>query len=171
MNYYKGSIFDVAHVGSSPAYLDLLHRLSLSSETPRTSPLQRYLRRFNKHLNRPATKDVGTLSELVSSLRVATEMRLNLTLDRVVVTTPQFPGLTREDLQDAIAYADLRSWLEYPLPYTGMPYAPNAAFAASGRGFCNEWRNLYACLEEAEVGEIPWENVYAVTYVVHSPPP
>jgi hypothetical protein len=51
-----------------------------------------------------------------------------------------------------------------------MLYAPSAAFAAGGRGLCNEWQNLYACLEEAEVGEIPWENVYAVTYVVHTPP-
>jgi hypothetical protein len=146
--------------------LDLLRRLSLSSKVPQTSLLQRYLRRLNKLLGRPATKDVGTLSELITSLRAETEPRLNLTLERVVVTTPQLPSLTREDLQDAIEHAGLKSWLEYPLPYPTMLYAPNAAFAASGRGLCKEWRNLYACLEEAEDGDIPLEEVYGITYVV-----
>ena len=129
--------------------------------------LQRYLRRINKSLGRPPTKDIGTLSELISSLRAAVELQLNQTLDRVVVTTPQFPGLTKDDLRDAIEYAGLKSGLEYSLPYPAMLYAPNAAFAANGRGLCKEWRNLYACLEEAEEGEIPSENVHTVTYVVN----
>ena len=86
-------------------------------------------------------------------------------LDRIIVTTPQFPGLTREDLNDAIEYAGLRSWQEYRLPYPTMLYSSNAAYAASGRGLCEEWDNIYACLEEAEDGDIPLEQVYAVTFV------
>jgi len=99
----------------------------------------------------------------LSSLQAVTEAQLQQTLDRVVVTTPQFPGLTREDLQDAIEYAGLRSWLEYPLPYPTMLYAPNAAYAANGHGLCKERTSLYACLEEAEDEDIPLEQVYAVT--------
>jgi len=103
------------------------------------------------------------VSELLSSLRAVTEAQLEQTLDRVVVTTPQFPGLIREDLQDAIEYAGLRSWLDYPLPYPIMLHTPNAAYAANGHGLCKERTNLYACLEEAEDGDIPLEQVYAVT--------
>jgi hypothetical protein len=88
VNYYNGSTFDVAYVCSSPAYLDLLYRLSLSSEASRTSPLLRYLRRLNKYLNRLATKDVGTFSELLSSRRVATATRLNLTLIELLSPRP-----------------------------------------------------------------------------------
>lgn len=158
-------------MAASPTYIHLLRRLSLSSETTRPSTLQRYFRFINKSLGRPTTKDVGTLSELIRSLRAATEDKLNQTLDRIVVATPQFPGLTRYDLEDAIEYAGLKSWLEYALPYATMLHAPNAAFAADGRGLCKEWRNLYACLDEATEGEIPFEQVYTVRYALHSQPP
>lgn len=150
-------------VPASGAYRELLHRLSLLAKAPQTTTWQRYLRQLNKRLGRPATKDVGVLSELLFSLRSVTEAQLKRTLDRVVVTTPQFPALTREDLQDAVEYAGMKSWLDYPLPYPTMLYAPNAAYAANGRGLCQEWRNLYACLEEAEDGDIPLEQVFAIT--------
>jgi hypothetical protein len=162
VHHYNGSTFDVTFIPSSPTYLDLLQRLSLSTEVPKPSLLDRYLRRLNKYLGRPATKAVGTLSELISSLRNATEAHLNQTLSRVVVATPQFPGLTREDVEDAVEYAGLRSWLEYPILYPGMLHSPNAAFAASSRGLCKDWRNLYACLEEATDGDIPLERVYGI---------
>jgi hypothetical protein len=44
-----------------------------------------------------------------------------------------------------------------------MLYAPNAAFAANGQGLCQELDNIYACLEEAMDGDIPLEQVFAVT--------
>jgi len=163
VNHYNGSKLDVAHIPASPAYLDLLYRLFLSSKTPYPSTLQRYLRRLKKYLGRPVTKDVGIVSNLLSSLRAVTEAQLEQTLDRVVVTTPQFPDLIREDLQDAIEYAGLRSWLDYSLPYPTMLYAPNAAYAANGQGLCKERENLYTCLEEAEDGDIPLEQLYAIT--------
>ena len=163
MRHYSGSTIDLAFVSASPAYAELLARLSQSTAPPKPSKLQQYLRRLNKLLGRPATPDVGTISALISCLRGEAETRLNHALDRVVVTTPQFPGLTREDLEDAIEHAGLKSWLEYPLPYPTMLYAPNAAFAANGQGLCNAVDNIYACLEEAEDGDIPLEQVFAVT--------
>lgn len=69
-------------------------------------------------------------------------MELKQRLDRVVVATPQFHALTREDLQDAIEYAGLRSWLECPIPYPTIFYSPNTAYAANERGLCKEWDNI-----------------------------
>lgn len=45
-----------------------------------------------------------------------------------------------------------------------MLYALNAAYAGSGKGLCTQWRDPYACWEEAEEGEIPLETVLGVTY-------
>jgi hypothetical protein len=163
VHHYNGSTTDLAFIPASAAYARLLTRLSQSTVRPKPSKLQQYLRGLNKRLGRPATADVGTVSALLSSLRGEVETRLNHTLNRVVVTAPQFPGLTREDLEDAVEHAGLKSWLEYMIPYPQMLYAPNAAFAANGRGLCVELDNLYACLEEAEVGDIPLEHVFAVT--------
>ena len=106
---------------------------------------------------------MGTISALISDLRDEAEARLNHALESVVVTTPQFPGLTKEDLEDAIQYAGLKSWLKYPIPYPEMLYAQNAAFAGNGQGLCKELDNIYACLEEADDGDIPLEQFFAVT--------
>ena len=163
MHHYNGSTTDLAFTPASPAYVELLTRLSQSTAPRKPSELRRYLHRLNKRLGRPATADVGTISALISSLRSEAETRLNHPLDRVVVTTPRFPGFTKEDLEDAIENVGLRSWLEYPLPYPTMLYAPNAAFAANSRGLCEALDNIYACLEEAEDGDIPLEQVLVIT--------
>lgn len=147
---------DVALAPASKAYVELLTHLSQSTVTPTRSRLQH---RLNKLLGRPATTNVGIISGLLSSLRGEVESQLNHQLDRVVVTTP---ALTREDVEDAIQYAGLRSWLEYPLPFPAMLYSSNAAFVASGQGLCKELDNLYACMEEVD-GDVPRETVFAVT--------
>jgi len=164
VRYYNGSTLDVALAPASKAYVERLTHLSQSTVTPTRSRLQQLLRRLNKLLGRPATTNVGIISELLSSLRGEVESQLNHQLDRVVVTTPQFPALTREDVEDAIQYTGLRSWLEYPLPYPAMLYSSNAAFVASGQGLCKELDNLYACMEEVEDGDVPRETVFAVTF-------
>lgn len=164
MQHYNGTIDQIALIPGTQDYHDLLSRLSVSSSVPEQSFLERWHRRLNKRLGHPATADVGTISTILDSLRQATELHLAVSLDRVVVTTPQFPGLTQEDLADAIEYAGLRSWLEYRFPYPKMLYALNAAYAGNGHGLCKEWKNVYACWEEAEVGEIPRETVLGVTF-------
>ncbi|KAL9094861.1 MAG: hypothetical protein Q9165_002810 [Trypethelium subeluteriae] len=162
--HHNGTIDHIALVAAATEYTALLTKLSLTTHPPSSDFLSRIRRRLNKRLGRPATPAVGTLSTLVSTLRASTEAHLSSSLDRVVVTTPQFPGLTREDVQDAIEYSGLRSWLEYPLPYPTMLYTLNAAYAGNGRGLCKQWRDPYACWEEAEEGEIPLETVLGVTY-------
>jgi hypothetical protein len=150
VHHYNGTIDQIALIPGTQDYNDLLSRLSVSSSVPEQSSLERWHRRLNKRLGRPATADVGTLSAMLASLRQATEQELVVSLDRVVLTAPQFPGLTREDLADAIEYAGLRSWLEYPLPYPTMLYVLNAAYAGNGHGLCKEWKDVYACWEEAQ---------------------
>ena len=123
---------------------------------PLSSPPQQYL-------GRPSTKTVGILSDLITDLATATKQHLNLPLEKVVVTTPGFPALSSEDLNDAIEYAGLESWLTYPLPYPEMLYTQNAAYAGNGMGLCRYWEHIYACLDEVEEGKLPAQNVYAVT--------
>lgn len=160
--YSNGYVHDLAVIPAQPKYIDLLTRLAQLPSPPQSSPWSRSLRRLNKILGRPATKDVGILSTLIGSLATTTANELNRTLNRVVVATPDLPALTSEDLNDAIEYAGLESWLVYPIPYPKMLYTANAAFAGSGRGLCNEWWNIYACQDEAMDGDIPMERVFAV---------
>jgi hypothetical protein len=164
VKHYNGTINHIALIPGTEDYHGLLSRLAVSFSVPQQSFLERWHRRLNKSLGRPSTVDVGILSEMLSSLRQASEKHLAVSLNRVVVTAPQLPGLIREDLADAIEFAGLGSWLEYPLPYPTMLYAPNAAYAGNGHGLCKEWKNVYACWEEAEIGEIPRETVLGVTY-------
>ncbi|KAL2038571.1 hypothetical protein N7G274_008619 [Stereocaulon virgatum] len=164
VRYIDGSVRDVAMLHAQPNYIDLLTRLAQLASPPQSSPWSRYLRRLNRILGRPATKDVGILSTLIGSLATTTAHELNRTLNRVVVATPDFPALTSEDLNDAIEYVGLESWLVYPIPYPKMLYTANAAFAGSGRGLCTEWRNIYACGDEVMDGDIPMERVFAVSF-------
>lgn len=101
---------------------------------------------------------------MLSSLRQATEQHLGTPLPRVVVTAPSFPALTQEDLADAISHAGLSSWLELPFPFPSKLYSVNAAYAGNGHGLCKEWKDVYACWEEAELGEIPLETVLGVVF-------
>jgi hypothetical protein len=70
VRHYNGSTLDIALVPASKAYVELLTQLSQSMATPTLSKLQQLLRRLNKLLGRPATTNVGIISELLSSLRI-----------------------------------------------------------------------------------------------------
>lgn len=162
VRHHNGSVHDVAVVHAQPAYTDLFTRLAQLASRPHPSLWSRYLRRLNKILGRPATKDVDILSSLIESLAKITAKELNQTLNKVVVALPDLPALTSEDINDAIEHAGLKSWLVYPIPYPKMLYTANAAFAGSGRGLCSEWWNIYACQDEAMDGDIPMERVLTV---------
>lgn len=148
-------------IHGSAEYLALMQRLSEINSKPKESFYQRYLRRLNKALGRPATQAVGILSTVLSGLKTATETQLGVSLDRVVVTTPRLEALTSEDINDALEYVGLRSWLIYPLPYPTRISEVNAAFAANGDGLCKQYTNVYECQDEAE--NMPLHQVYAVT--------
>lgn len=163
VQHFNQSIDNVIRINGSDDYDRLLQRLSQSIKLPESSLIDRWRRKLNKRLGYPATADVGTISGMLTSLRTAAEHHLGSPLDRVVVTAPQFPALTSQDIKDAIENAGLRSWLVYPFPYPAQLYTLNAAYAANGRGQCTNWRDVYACWDEVEEGELLPETVLGLT--------
>lgn len=149
-------------VPAQSEYTDLFLRLAQLASRPKPWPWSRHLRRLNKKLGRPATKDVGVLSTLIDSLAKTTANVLNQTLNRIVVTAPDLPALTMDDINDAIEHAGLRSWLIYPMPSPEQLYTANAAFAGMGHGLCGAWWDIGACQDEIMDGDIPTEHVLAV---------
>lgn len=147
---------------ASEVYIETMARLSKSTAPPHDSWLERKKRSLNKYLGRPATVDVGTIAELLVGLKRATEAYLQIRLDKVVVSVPQFPALTREDLHDAIEFAGLSSWTDLPMPYPQMLNSPNAAYAANGRGLCSQMDDIYRCMDEVMDGTIAQERLFAV---------
>jgi hypothetical protein len=148
VNFYNGPTKDLVRVEATQAYKDLMLQLSAG---PKHQPgYTSSLRRLNKRLGYPSTPDVGILSDLVARLKNATEAELGTKLDKIVLAHPRFPGLTAEDVGDAIEYAGLQSWLHLP---NDDPSAPNqlsqnrAALAAHGVNLCKEYGSWSTCLD------------------------
>lgn len=164
MHIYNGSVVDVAKVPANPDYIELMLRLAHAPPPPPQSKYQQHLRWFNKKLGYPSTPDVAILSSLIADLYKATQSALPAyPMDRVVVTTPLLPALTSADLNDAIEYAGLRSWLVYSFPYPKILSESRAVFAANGNGLCKTYKYLYKCQDEEQ--KMPAHSVYTVTYV------
>ncbi|OCK75261.1 hypothetical protein K432DRAFT_337755, partial [Lepidopterella palustris CBS 459.81] len=143
--------------------MELMIGLAHSPPPPPQSEYQRYLRWFNKKLGRPSTPDVGILSNLITDLYEGTQSAFpSYPINKVVVTSPLLPALTSEDLNDAIEYAGLSSWLIYSIPYPDILAESRALFAANGNGLCKNYENLYECQEEEK--KMPGHIVYSVTF-------
>ncbi|EEU35826.1 uncharacterized protein NECHADRAFT_77205 [Fusarium vanettenii 77-13-4] len=177
---HNGTVLDLAFVRAKPDYTALMARLIALPEAP--PPLNRWRkwrRSINKKLRRPATPDVGTLAEMLTSLRDAATTALAPInpLDRVVVTTPPMPGLADYDLIDALEYASLRPWVcsdfceELPYADPGFPFGPgvgypeelteaHAVMAGHGLGLCEDYDNLDLCFNEEQ--SMPLEKVMVV---------
>ena len=112
----------------------------------------------------PSTPLVGTLSNLILSLKSATSTKLSqpLTQHHIAVTTPSFPALTQEDINDALEFAGLQTWLPHDFAYPNRISEANAAFAANGNGLCTNYRDFYTCEDEGE--EMPQHQVLSITF-------
>jgi hypothetical protein len=67
----------------------------------------------------------------------ATKDALDMPNDQVVVAAPFSPALTRENINDAIEYAGLRSWHFIDHFYFLGPLGESrAVFASNGDGLC-----------------------------------
>ena len=77
--HHNGSVQNLAVVTAQSEYTDLFLRLAQLASRPQPWPWSRHLRRMNKKLGRPATKDVGVLSTLIESLAKSTTQELNRT--------------------------------------------------------------------------------------------
>jgi hypothetical protein len=97
------------------------------------------------------------IADLSESIRSS---RFDVPLDRVVVTTPLLPALTQDDLNDALEYAGLRTWL---LNYALFPKRlseSRAYYAGTGNGLCKTYQDLFECWDEEY--HMSWETVYYV---------
>ena len=136
----------------------MMQRLAAAPKSTRTF-LDRQRRWLNKKLGRPATQDVGTLSEMILSLKTATEEEIKRPMDRVVVAVPLLLALTDEDIDDALEYSRLR-----PIMVDGVTSRlgeADALFAANGKGLCKNHKNNFACQDEAE--SRPLHQVFTVS--------
>ena len=83
-----------------------------------------------------------------------------------MVAAPPISGLPDKDLQDAVEYAGLHSWLAPVQPQAGMYPTrlreDHAVFAAEGSGLCIDYKNLFACWDEA--AEMETYNTLFLSY-------
>ena len=115
-------------------------------------------RQIRKRRGLPATEDVGVISNMLEQLRLTCENKLGYSVTAAVTATPTLPGMTTEDLEDAMEYAGLASLKSYN--YFGDVSETSAAFAGYGFGLCSNSRDLEAC--EEEEAEMPLRRVLAV---------
>lgn len=130
---------------------------------------------LNKKLGRPATPEVGILGSFIHQLSLASHPPLlavlqNSAIDTnnpvVVVTPPPFPALRPADLNDAIEYAGLQSWLSPESSSLRVLSESNSAFGAHGYGLCQNYKDHDDC--EDEYYELPHERVYFVSLTWHA---
>ncbi|KAF4631362.1 hypothetical protein G7Y89_g6777 [Cudoniella acicularis] len=120
------------------------------------------LRRMNKLRGLPSTKTVGTLATLIIQLSLTIENQLGPGSKRAALpTTPPLPGLTTEDVEDAMEFAGLSTIATHK--HIGIDvWETSAAFAATGQGLCKNYTNCDAC--EQEEADMPFERVLAVSF-------
>lgn len=108
--------------------------------------LERAKRRLNKQRGLPATEDVGTIAEVLQQLYLRTNEVLGEKITVAVIVWPNLPGLTNEDVEDAMEYVGLRLLTSYN---SGRHiFESSAAYGASGHGLCSKPEDIEACEDE-----------------------
>lgn len=160
---HNGSTINLAVVQASSEYRNLMVRLANMRKPPETTIQENFRRWLNKKVGWPATPDVSIIADLIRQLHRESAKVLQAS-ERIVVTAPLLPAVTQEDINDAIEYAGLQSWLTLPFPYPRRLSEARAAFGANGNGLCQTYKYLYQCEDEYE--DMPFETVYFVSYVL-----
>jgi len=121
---------------------------------------ERMKRKFNKSHGLPATEDVGTIAKVLIDLRKMVEEKLGHNITAAVTARPNLPGLTREDLEDAMEYAGMKMLRAYN--YFSDVSETSAASAATGKGLCKKPEDIKAC-EDEEV-TMPIYDILSVSF-------
>lgn len=158
---HNGSTINLAVVQASSEYRNLMVRLANMRKPPETTIQENFRRWLNKKVGWPATPDVSIIADLIRQLHRESAKVLQAS-ERIVVTAPLLPAVTQEDINDAIEYAGLQSWLTLPFPYPRRLSEARAAFGANGNGLCQTYKYLYQCEDEYE--DMPFETVYFVSF-------
>jgi len=141
-----------------------MQRLAVSPMANPPNFFQRFNRKLNKWYDKPSTPDVGVLASLISELYLTSQsLYPEIIHNKVVVSSPYIPSLPIWDLNDAIEYAGLKSWLltDGRGLYPGILSTGKAASGGWGIGLCENYRRIYAC--QAEARERPFEVVYTIS--------
>lgn len=107
---------------------------------------ERAKRQRNKRRGLPATEDVGTIANILISLRRMTENQLGYNVNTAVTAVPHLPGLTEEDLEDAMEYAAMKMLRSYN--YFGNVFEASAAYASLSNALCKHPEDIRSCNDE-----------------------
>lgn len=118
------------------------------------------LRNARKKLGLPASKDVGTLSNMIDLLRQQASFAVGEPISAATVSIPHLAALYGEDLTDAFEYLSLVYLEFYPFAGYFTPIrAGSAAYAGNGVGLCADYTRPAACEDE----ERRIQSFYALT--------
>ena len=118
-------------------------------------------RRWNKLLGRPSTPEVGTIAKLISKIHTVLDEKLEpYVTKKALVAVPSLPGLSHEDLQDALEYTGLTILITHK-HISNKVSEVSAAMAGSGYGLCEHYENLDAC--ETEDADMPVSHILALS--------
>ncbi|KGO73643.1 hypothetical protein PITC_038380 [Penicillium italicum] len=184
VNYYNGTVVEVAKIRGNPEYLELMARLATSQpvlqstrnfmhELPSclveylfpsvSSPWRNWWRWMNMKLGRPIKADgVEIISDLLQELKIATEKAISQPLDRVAVTEPGFQSLSPAMVNAALRVLGLRTWLRDNVYYPSRLVEGDAVYAANGYGLCINYLDRFQCADE--FANSPAPTVFVVSY-------
>jgi hypothetical protein len=157
----NGSTLEIGPIDAQSEYTALLSSLAKAPAPPPLTRYEKFLRWYNKKLGHPPTPAIGVLASLIINLKEKVQESLpDNTLDRVVITSPLFPALTANDINDALEYAGLATWLIGHSAFPRLLSESRAHFAAEGMGLCKTYDDFFACWDEEY--EMPKEDVYYI---------
>ena len=107
-------------------------------------------------VSRSTSDCVRIITAALIDLKEAAELHLGQTLPPALPAYPDFPGLQREMIEEAMARAEITVLGDQRVAPVG------AAAAANGIGLCGNFTDLEAC--EAEERQMPMSRVLAVEY-------
>ncbi|CAG8888068.1 unnamed protein product [Penicillium egyptiacum] len=184
VDYYNGTVVEVAKIRGNPEYLELMARLATSKpvlqstrnfmhELPSClveylfpsvwSPWRDWWRWLNVKLGRPIKADgVEIISDLLQELKIATEKAISQPLDRVAVTEPGFQALSPAMVNAALRVLGLRTWLRDSVYYPSRLVEGDAVYAANGYGLCINYLDRFQCADE--FANSPAPTVFVVSY-------
>lgn len=160
-HFSDGTTKDLALIEGSSEYRLLMQSLSI---LPNPIPLTtgaRVKRWIRRQLGRPATQEVAIIGQFIRQLSESSQSKLPETIDKVVLSAPLYPALTQRDMNDAIVYAGLRSWLKVPVPYPEKFAASRTAFGTTGYGECKHYQGIGECPEDWE--DLPIEPEHIIS--------
>ena len=127
------------------------------------STFKRLQRRLNKLCGLPASEVAGILATLIGDLRGQVEARLGGvgSVTRALVATPRLPGLTYDDLNDAMEYVGLELLVTHK-HISEIVSETSAAFTGAGLGLCQRYDDLESCGDEE--ADMPYALILRVSY-------